>query len=135
MTTAEVVTMISTFLREQQHLLKDQMKRMKSLERRVTLGVSDDEEDDEELTSKRSPGEDDGDKGKKGKKLKKKKDPNAPKRPRSAYLFFVEGQMKNAKEEYPDMKQAEVFKQIGEKWRVLSSESKEVCYYIPITLA
>lgn len=56
-----------------------------------------------------------------------KKDVNKPKRPSSAYAFFVQDQTEAVKEELGrDCHMNDVFATLGERWRNLSQEQKEV---------
>jgi len=54
-----------------------------------------------------------------------RKDPSAPKRPMSAFLLFSQGKRQQIKEQNPSMKNTEVSRLLGERWRNASDEEKE----------
>ena len=56
---------------------------------------------------------------------RKKKDPDAPKRPTSSYLFFCKEERETVKSEFPEMKNPEIVKEMGSRWRELSEEDRE----------
>lgn len=53
-----------------------------------------------------------------------KKDPSAPKRPMSAFLYYSQGRRKDIKDRFPDMKNTEVSRLLGEHWRNASEEER-----------
>jgi len=58
--------------------------------------------------------------------VKKLKLPSPPKRPGTAYIQFVQDQLPAIQKSNASLKQSEKFKLIGEEWRKLSSETKQV---------
>merc|ERR1712146_74335 len=61
------------------------------------------------------------------KKFKKcPKDKNAPKKPLSAYFMFLADNRESMKAEFPELKITELGKKVGELWKALSEEEKEV---------
>lgn len=79
---------------------------------------------EEEMANYSAPEESDNDELEQPKK-KAKKDKNAPTRARSAFIFFGSDIRDKIKSENADLSFAEVNKQIGERWKLLSSEEKE----------
>ena len=49
----------------------------------------------------------------------------APKRPQSAYMLFAASARAELKKEQPDLKQTDVMKAIGVKWKAIEAEAKE----------
>lgn len=80
-----------------------------------------DDDDDSDKESK-------GSKGKKvtKKKGKAKKDPNAPKRALTAYMYFSKAMRAKIKEENPEFSFGDMGKEIGKRYRELSSEEMAV---------
>jgi len=105
---SEIITIISTFLQEHHHLIKDQMKRLKDFEKtaKKDIFVSRD--------------------GKK--KVKQYVDPNKPKKSDSAYILFVKDRIPGIKKANPDVKQNELFALVAGQWNSLDNKVKEVKY-------
>mmetsp|Transcript_18496 Transcript_18496/g.26118 ORF Transcript_18496/g.26118 Transcript_18496/m.26118 type:complete len:953 (+) Transcript_18496:319-3177(+) len=59
-------------------------------------------------------------------KKKKKKDPNAPKRAKTAFMYFSTANRARLKEENPDASFGELGKLVGEAWKNLSEDDKEM---------
>lgn len=53
-----------------------------------------------------------------------KRDPSAPKRPMSAFLLFTQGRRAEIKKKYPDMKNTEVSRVLGDMWHNLSDQER-----------
>ena len=61
-----------------------------------------------------------------GKKKKKaKKDPNAPKKPLSAFFLFSNSQRAAVRAENPEFTIGDIGKELGKRWKEISSEDKE----------
>ena len=61
-----------------------------------------------------------------GKKKKKaKKDPNAPKKPMTAFFLYAATQRANIKDTNPEFSIGDIGKELGRRWKELSSEAKE----------
>jgi len=101
-----IVSIISTFLQEHHHLIKDQMKRLKDFEKTAKKDV---------YFSK------DG-----KKKVKQYVDPNKPKKSDSAYILFVKDRIPGIKKANPDVKQNELFALIATQWNEIDNKVKEV---------
>ena len=106
-----LIAVLHTFLKEHHELIKDQMSRLKAMEKQ---GKNDSEKIEPVV---------DGDKKKRTKK--KTVDPDAPKKPESAYILFVKDRMNSVKEKNPEVKQNELFSLIATQWNALDSKSKE----------
>lgn len=61
-----------------------------------------------------------------GVKSKKSKDPNAPKKGMSAFMIFSNEYRNKVKSENPECSFGEVGKKVGEAWKALSDEQKQV---------
>ena len=62
--------------------------------------------------------------GAKGKKKKKAKDPNKPKRAMVAFMFFLIDRRPAMQKANPQMRIAEISKQLGETWRGMTAKDK-----------
>jgi hypothetical protein len=62
----------------------------------------------------------------KRKREKRVKDPNAPKGPASAYILFQNDIRSAYKKEHPDMSNKELLRLIGDQWKTLSEDKKDV---------
>lgn len=51
-------------------------------------------------------------------------DPSAPKRPMSAFLYYSQEKRREIKETYPEMKNTEVSRMLGEMWRNAPEEDR-----------
>ena len=103
-----IVPLISTFLQEHHHLIKDQMKRLKEFEKTAKKDIHF---------------------GKNGKrKLKQAIDPNKPKRSDTAYVMFVKDRMPEVKGANPNAKQNELFTLIAQQWSTADAKLKEVLF-------
>jgi hypothetical protein len=60
----------------------------------------------------------------KAKTPKKTTDPNAAKRPGSAFILFSQSERENIKREHPEATSSEIFKRLGEKWRLADADTK-----------
>ena len=47
-----------------------------------------------------------------------------PKKPMAAYMFFNSSFVKKAREDDPELKTTEAFKQAGQKWKDMSEKEK-----------
>lgn len=56
---------------------------------------------------------------------KRKRDVNAPKNPSSAYILFGNNERGAIVKKYPDIKNTEVLKKLGESWKVASPEIRD----------
>ncbi|OGE48135.1 hypothetical protein PENARI_c032G07073 [Penicillium arizonense] len=56
---------------------------------------------------------------------RRKKDPNAPKRGLSAYMFFANDNRDKVREENPGISFGQVGKQLGDKWKALSTTERK----------
>lgn len=65
-------------------------------------------------------------KGKPAPAAKKGKDKNAPKRPLAAYMFYCQATREQIKETNPNASFTQIGKLLGEKWKTLSDEEKQV---------
>jgi structure-specific recognition protein 1 len=79
---------------------------------------SESESDEPSKKSRKSP------KGKKSKRAKK--DPNAPKRALSAYMFFSAAKRAEVAAANPDFGITDVAKALGERWKTITDEEKNV---------
>ena len=57
---------------------------------------------------------------------KRKKDPNAPKRPLSAYMYFCSNNRDQIKKNNPELKLTEVAMRLGQMWKDMSDDDKQV---------
>ena len=55
---------------------------------------------------------------------RRKKDPNAPKRPKSSYLFFCQDERAVVISENPVMKNTDIIRELGRRWKDLDEDSK-----------
>ena len=62
----------------------------------------------------------------KTKLVKKQKDPNAPKKPMSAYMFYCTSNRETIKQEFQDISNKELLVKIGESWRSMAGDDKQV---------
>uniref|UniRef100_A0A7S0RR61 FACT complex subunit SSRP1 n=1 Tax=Pyramimonas obovata TaxID=1411642 RepID=A0A7S0RR61_9CHLO len=62
----------------------------------------------------------------KAKKPKKKKDPNAPKKALSGFMYFSQVNRPKVKEEDPSLGIGGVAKVLGERWKALTTEEKQI---------
>lgn len=60
-----------------------------------------------------------------GKKQKNQRDPNKPKKNISAYIFFSSSQRGEYSKKYPDLKNKDIQKKMGEDWKALSSTERK----------
>ena len=58
------------------------------------------------------------------KSTRRKKDPNAPKRPKSSYLFFCQEERANVVGENPDMKNTDIIRELGRRWKILDEDGR-----------
>jgi len=63
--------------------------------------------------------------GRKRKRGKTMKDPNAPKRATTAFFYFAHEERPKVREANPDFKVTDISKELGERWRAMSTEQKE----------
>ena len=64
----------------------------------------------------------------KSKLVKKQKDPNAPKKPMSAYMFYCTSNRETLKQEFQDISNKELLVKIGESWRSMAGDDKQVYF-------
>jgi len=101
-----IVPLISTFLQEHAHLIKDQQKRLKEFEKTAKKDIYF---------------------GKDGKKkFKLPVDPNKPKKAESAYVLFVKDKIASVKKANPNSKQNELFALVATQWGSLDTKTKDV---------
>lgn len=81
------------------------------------------------VSASRKKGED------KGKRKRAEKDPNAPKRAMPAFMAYSNEQRKVLKQEQPDLHVTDVLRVLGQRWKALSPEEKEVRLFATITSA
>jgi transcriptional regulator HMO1 len=62
----------------------------------------------------------------KKKRERKLKDPNAPKGPASAYILFQNDIRAAYKKEHPEMTNKELLRLIGDQWKALEEDKKDV---------
>jgi len=62
----------------------------------------------------------------KTKLVKKQKDPNAPKKAMSAYMFYCTNNRETMKTNFPDISNKELLAKIGESWRLMAGDDKQV---------
>lgn len=57
---------------------------------------------------------------------KKKRDPNAPKGPGNVFFLYCRMERDNIKDEVPNESLGEVTRLLGQKWKALTKEEKQV---------
>lgn len=57
---------------------------------------------------------------------RKKRDPNAPKGPGNVFFLYCRMERDNIKDEVPNESLGEVTRLLGQKWKALSKEGKQV---------
>lgn len=57
---------------------------------------------------------------------KKKRDPNAPKGPGNVFFLYCRMERDNIKDEVPNESLGEVTRLLGQKWKALTNEEKQV---------
>jgi hypothetical protein len=62
----------------------------------------------------------------KAKAKAKAKDPATPKKPASPYVFFLQQTRNQIAESNPDLKNPEIMKMVGQQWKQLSEQDKQV---------
>ncbi len=66
------------------------------------------------------------------KRRKAKKHPSAPKHPMSAYLYFVADHRQKLKQRFPEKGFTEIARMLGDEWRKLDLDSKQVRHACPL---
>ena len=64
--------------------------------------------------------------GVRGKKVKKTRDPDEPKKPLSSFMIFRAEEEAGVKRELPSLLPRDVMSELGNRWRLLEQEEKEV---------
>jgi hypothetical protein len=60
---------------------------------------------------------------------RRKKDPNAPKGPGNVFFLYCRFERDKIKDQYPNENLGDVTKLLGQKWKSLSKEDKQVSCY------
>ena len=59
-------------------------------------------------------------------KKRKVRDPNAPKKPANVFFIYSQSMRDKVKEEHKEMSKQEINKELGNRWKSMSNDEKQV---------